>query len=1706
MRLTALRGQKSAINPILPGLAEGGHAELSHGAIPYKMLGIRKRAGAEIANKYSMAYRGPEVLYNGTFEYSGVTFDGVGLNDMTVGSTYDGVGHTSYIVEIIGIVDDDWGGGEWGEMGWGSYVAPDTNVFRWTDDNEETWSAPTAMTGAAQDISNRLTITFGATTGHTVGDRSTFSRVWAINAIGGASGSQNVGTTYSHYSGDTARNHSLQIIHTGGTPGYLKIQHWVDISDRSAQDEAYWLRAWVYFDADCPASTIVTLQTRGFADNVSVMMDAEDAFGPGHVAGGFGTGAWGLFAWGGVAWGGGGWTRIEKRFVPLASDTTGYIEMIVNNGGAGTNAIAYLDDISFAPEVGVTGIARFTAKAVLDWAARVTTYPSDGTGPPEHLIKNWNFEERGGWEAVCDEPGHVYIFAYTMAQRYDGDWSGLLHCLPSSLRIRQRVSLEAGTEYHFTAWVLIPGGPLSPDYGAFSLTDFDEDTHESVADLTGHLNEWQPLTFTITPTESGDGWVNIHVTGGSLYVDCVTTTVSPIVVTKNVKNIKMTFPDTDMVFDARAPSFAVYEKGTLTAFRVRKDLEGNYSLCSAIVGDETPETHWVQLWEPGTVEIKDATHGGSEQDSGEHTGQVGAITANKLYWSLQPSTPRSFIQIGAPPAEHYVKTDSFKSILHIGRKFWILASAEPDHAGDPGVYRPALLTWSPDTSGWETAHVFTDSVNETVICKGGSDITFVLGGNNKLFVYTGKTAGNKPELWWIDVTSDMWTNGPGSTWTPGNKDQSLCPTIGIQDGFYGLYATSEGVLFEWFRHPNDTAYREYRPDRIGEEWGEDGTGKKALKYGSLSEFPGEPWWWPEEEQTITIQGLVTRDDTGAGIPQVCINFPLGEAPFLRTAETNAIGQYSIELPSGYTGIATPYFLGSGLGTWAPASRDYSEQTDSLLWEVGGANNQDYVWTPPGMPPVTYNISGTVTDYDSGDPVENVKIVFSNAGSATTDVLGQYNIDVIEGYYGAGVPEYVGKGAEVAYEGATFSPAKIGYSNVQVDQTEQDYKIIAPKNDYPYHVFPTPALASTSRYGVVTIVTTSDGKMRAALGYDFPRFRDLWDLTDTRKLLEGKVILNGLSMFTWPIFVLFNGWLYVFTGVQSPVRTDGIRVYWCGANAPRIAPKVAVGALVASGPSGKYTVVYTYYDSTLGVESDPSPYSELITVGANYGIDVSGLIPPFEENSGLIPTPSRFDKIRIYRTQDLDTIGSTSVLYHETEIDVHETTVTLTDTDIELGESTTLDTQPRGPLPALMYAVAHKRRLWMTSAYEQRWGSVRTTKGIAHVIGVGTYWSQGLRGAYIVINNIRYEIDYVTTSQDLYLTRVFDQEGGEYNYLITFDENAVYPTRLSMEYGAPQPESVDRENPVMVAVNDGDRTIGISIQGGFIYAHKYKSIHRVLERMDGFDVMATHAVCGGLHRTICPDSRGNLLYYSPLKPGIWALNGEESKELTVEVRDWFDNVDHTYDLDAHAVYHPTWQRYFLFLSQHSRLDTVIVYGDSVLDVTGTGFWGRHHEIEDYSGGVVPMIGCSAILNDPGEKPHMYVGDGAGRVFELGVGTDDADLGQTQYPIDDDAEMMFRWKSLPLRAPEIGKTLHPQAAAWRVAIVGKQNSGTLTVNVYKDFSTTVTKTKEFDITTEPVASYDFKIRGKFIQIELVQSTPGVTVDIMEIACLLTSHPER
>ncbi|MFN7958117.1 MAG: multicopper oxidase domain-containing protein [Holophagaceae bacterium] len=132
-----------------------------------------------------------------------------------------------------------------------------------------------------------------------------------------------------------------------------------------------------------------------------------------------------------------------------------------------------------------------------------------------------------------------------------------------------------------------------------------------------------------------------------------------------------------------------------------------------------------------------------------------------------------------------------------------------------------------------------------------------------------------------------------------------------------------------------------------------------------------------------------------------------------TATTDASGNYTIEVPLGWSGTATPTLAHY---SFAPVTRTYTNLTTNQ-------SGQNYRGTAFVV------VSGQVTS--AGAPKQGVTITFSNGGgSAITDASGNYSMNVAAGWSGT---------STASLAGYTFS-APYTYSNLATDQPSQNFTV------------------------------------------------------------------------------------------------------------------------------------------------------------------------------------------------------------------------------------------------------------------------------------------------------------------------------------------------------------------------------------------------------------------------------------------------------------------------------------------------------------------------------------------------------------------------------------------------------------------------------------------------------------------------------------------
>jgi len=157
--------------------------------------------------------------------------------------------------------------------------------------------------------------------------------------------------------------------------------------------------------------------------------------------------------------------------------------------------------------------------------------------------------------------------------------------------------------------------------------------------------------------------------------------------------------------------------------------------------------------------------------------------------------------------------------------------------------------------------------------------------------------------------------------------------------------------------------------------------------------------------TAKISGTVTVG--GSGLAGVAFTASGGTC-----TNSNASGQYSCDVPPGWSGSVTPSLTGYA---FTPASRNYTNVTTNQT-------AQNYTATP------TFQVSGTVSL--SGSGLSGVTFTASNGGTCTTsNASGQYSCTVSSGWSGTVTP---------SMGSYSFSPASRNYTNVTAHQSAQDY--------------------------------------------------------------------------------------------------------------------------------------------------------------------------------------------------------------------------------------------------------------------------------------------------------------------------------------------------------------------------------------------------------------------------------------------------------------------------------------------------------------------------------------------------------------------------------------------------------------------------------------------------------------------------------------------
>ena len=146
--------------------------------------------------------------------YGSTTFTGSGLDDLTYGGAYNSTAGRTYRVKID--------------------AAAATDTYTWSEDGGSTWEATgVAMTGSAQELNKGITVTFAATTGHTLNE------YWEITTIITTTAMHKLGEIVVDHEGTSADDKGEMVVKTNNGSGVNTIQTYHSNGDATFSAKCY---------------------------------------------------------------------------------------------------------------------------------------------------------------------------------------------------------------------------------------------------------------------------------------------------------------------------------------------------------------------------------------------------------------------------------------------------------------------------------------------------------------------------------------------------------------------------------------------------------------------------------------------------------------------------------------------------------------------------------------------------------------------------------------------------------------------------------------------------------------------------------------------------------------------------------------------------------------------------------------------------------------------------------------------------------------------------------------------------------------------------------------------------------------------------------------------------------------------------------------------------------------------------------------------------------------------------------------------------------------------------------------------------------------------------------------------------------------------------------------------------------------------------
>ena len=146
--------------------------------------------------------------------YGTTTFTGSGLDDLTYGGNYNSSAVRTYRVKVDAVAA--------------------TDTFTWSEDGGSSWEATgVGMTGSAQELNKGITVTFAATTAHTLNE------YWEITTIITTTAMHKLGEIIVDHEGTSADDKGELVVKTNNNSGVNTVQTYHSNGDSTFTAKCY---------------------------------------------------------------------------------------------------------------------------------------------------------------------------------------------------------------------------------------------------------------------------------------------------------------------------------------------------------------------------------------------------------------------------------------------------------------------------------------------------------------------------------------------------------------------------------------------------------------------------------------------------------------------------------------------------------------------------------------------------------------------------------------------------------------------------------------------------------------------------------------------------------------------------------------------------------------------------------------------------------------------------------------------------------------------------------------------------------------------------------------------------------------------------------------------------------------------------------------------------------------------------------------------------------------------------------------------------------------------------------------------------------------------------------------------------------------------------------------------------------------------------